>query len=130
MLCGLLAPTAGAATVLGLDIARDADAIKRRIGYMSQRFSLYTDLTVAENLRFWGGAYGLVRPRAARRGCEWAIATAGLEERRRTPWSATCPAASGSASRSARRCSTSRRWCSSTSRPAASTPRRGGASGT
>jgi ABC-2 type transport system ATP-binding protein len=83
MLCGLLAPTAGEATVLGLDIARDADAIKRRIGYMSQRFSLYTDLTVAENLEFWGGAYGLGGGRLRERR-EWAIATAGLDERRRT----------------------------------------------
>ena len=69
--------------MLGLDIARDADAIKRRIGYMSQRFSLYTDLTVEENLEFWGGAYGLGGGRLRER-CDWAIATAGLEERRRT----------------------------------------------
>ena len=83
MLCGLLAPTSGSAAVLGLDVARDARAIKRRIGYMSQRFSLYTDLTVGENLAFWGGAYGLFG-RALRDRSEWAIATAGLEERRRT----------------------------------------------
>ncbi|MFH1176747.1 MAG: ABC transporter ATP-binding protein, partial [Acidobacteriota bacterium] len=82
MLIGLLKPTAGSATVLGLDIARDAEALKRSIGYMSQRFSLYTDLTVEENLRFWGGAYNLggafLRERA-----EWALAAAGLGERRR-----------------------------------------------
>ena len=83
MLCGLLAPSSGSAAVLGLDVARDARAIKRRIGYMSQRFSLYTDLTVGENLAFWGGAYGLFG-RALRDRSEWAIATAGLEERRRT----------------------------------------------
>jgi ABC-2 type transport system ATP-binding protein len=82
MLCALLAPTSGSATVLGLDVARKAKEAKRRIGYMSQRFSLYGDLTVEENLRFWGGAYGLFGRRMAARE-EWAIATAGLEERRR-----------------------------------------------
>ena len=77
MLCGLLAPSAGSATVLGLDLATQADAIKRRIGYMSQRFSLYGDLTVEENLRFWGGAYGMFGREIAQR-MEWAIATAAL----------------------------------------------------
>ena len=83
MLCGLLAPSAGSATVLGLDVARDADALRRRIGYMSQRFSLYTDLTVEENLRFWGSAYGLAGDRLAERSA-WAIDIAGLADRRRT----------------------------------------------
>ncbi len=82
MLIGLLRPTSGRATVLGLDIARDNDAIKRRVGYMSQRFSLYTDLTVAENLRFWGGAYGLGGA-ALRRRREWALDAAGLVGRER-----------------------------------------------
>jgi ABC-2 type transport system ATP-binding protein len=81
MLSGLLAPTSGSASVLGLDVATQAQEIKRRIGYMSQRFSLYNDLTVEENLRFWGGAYGLFGSAIASR-TEWAIATAGLEERR------------------------------------------------
>jgi ABC-2 type transport system ATP-binding protein len=81
MLCGLLAPSGGSAAVLGLDIARDAHALKRRIGYMSQRFSLYTDLTVDENLRFWGGAQGLGGSRLAERA-DWAVAMAGLEQRR------------------------------------------------
>jgi ABC-2 type transport system ATP-binding protein len=83
MLSGLLAPTSGSASVLGLDVATQAQEIKRRIGYMSQRFSLYNDLTVDENLRFWGGAYGLFGSAIASR-TEWAIKTAGLEERRHT----------------------------------------------
>ncbi|MDB4948566.1 MAG: transporter related protein [Gemmatimonadetes bacterium] len=59
MLTGLLSPTSGEATVAGLDVFRQADGVKRRIGYMSQRFSLYEDLTVAENIRLYGGIYGL-----------------------------------------------------------------------
>jgi ABC-2 type transport system ATP-binding protein len=82
MLCGLLAPSSGSASVLGLDVGSQAVEIKRRVGYMSQRFSLYNDLTVEENLRFWGGAYGLFGRRIAER-TEWAVATAGLGDRRR-----------------------------------------------
>lgn len=61
MLTGLLQPTAGQATVAGFDVARDAPRVKRNIGYMSQRFSLYEDLTVRENIEFYGGIYGLKR---------------------------------------------------------------------
>ena len=61
MLTGLLKPTAGQATVAGHDIARDTEAVKRDIGYMSQRFSLYDDLTVRENVRLYGGIYDLSR---------------------------------------------------------------------
>jgi ABC-2 type transport system ATP-binding protein len=59
MLCGLLRPTAGTATVAGYDVYTQSDAIKTRLGYMSQKFSLYEDLTVSENIEFYGGIYGL-----------------------------------------------------------------------
>ena len=70
MLTGLLAPTSGQATVAAHDVSREAEAIKRHIGYMSQRFSLYEDLTVRENIRLYGGIYDLtlreIRDRTAR----------------------------------------------------------------
>jgi ABC-2 type transport system ATP-binding protein len=59
MLCGLLLPTSGRGTVGGFDIVTESESIKAHIGYMSQKFSLYEDLTVAENLQFYGGIYGL-----------------------------------------------------------------------
>ena len=59
MLCGLLKPTSGTALVGGLDVGRDPEGVKRRIGYMSQRFSLFEQLTVSQNIRFFGGIYGL-----------------------------------------------------------------------
>jgi ABC-2 type transport system ATP-binding protein len=59
MLLGLLTPTGGGGSVLGYDIARDSEAIRRRIGYMAQRFSLYDELTAGENIRFYAGIYGL-----------------------------------------------------------------------
>jgi ABC-2 type transport system ATP-binding protein len=77
MLCGLLRPSSGAARIHGLDVAREPEEVKLRIGYMSQRFSLYEDLSVSQNLRFFGGVYGL-------RGADldererWALETAGL----------------------------------------------------
>jgi ABC-2 type transport system ATP-binding protein len=77
MLCGLLAPTSGGARVLGVDVMRDPEEVKRRIGYMSQRFSLYEDLSVRSNLRFFGGVYGLRGGALAARE-EWAIDMADL----------------------------------------------------
>jgi len=78
MLCGLLRPTSGTALVLGTDVAKDPEGVKRKIGYMSQRFSLYDDLTVAQNLRFFGGVYGLTG-KAARERQAWALRMSGLE---------------------------------------------------
>jgi ABC-2 type transport system ATP-binding protein len=59
MLCGLLEPTGGQATVVGIDVAKDPEGVRQRIGYMSQRYGLYDDLTVAENMRFYSSMYGL-----------------------------------------------------------------------
>lgn len=81
MLCGLLEPSLGGGSVLGLDIARDSEAIKQKIGYMSQKFSLYDDLTVSENLAFYAGLYSLA-PAVEKRRIAEMLALAGLENRR------------------------------------------------
>jgi ABC-2 type transport system ATP-binding protein len=80
MMCGLLRPTSGTAVIAGADVARDPDGVKRRIGYMSQKFSLYGDLPVDANLELFGALYGLAGERfRARRS--WAIETMELGSR-------------------------------------------------
>ena len=83
MLCGLLKPTSGTATVGGVDVTSDPEGVKRRIGYMSQRFSLYELLTVDQNIRFFGGIYGLDDAALAVRRA-FVIEMAGLQGRERT----------------------------------------------
>jgi ABC-2 type transport system ATP-binding protein len=80
MLLGLIAPTNGRATVLGFDVVRQTAQVQQRIGYMSQRFSLYNDLTVAENLNFFGSAYGVRGARLATRK-DYVLEMAGLQQR-------------------------------------------------
>jgi ABC-2 type transport system ATP-binding protein len=80
MLCGLLRPTSGTALVGGVDVSRDPEAVKRRIGYMSQRFSLYERLTVDQNIEFFGGIYGLDADRLAARRA-FVLDMAGLRGR-------------------------------------------------
>ncbi|MCI0404168.1 MAG: ABC transporter ATP-binding protein [Acidobacteria bacterium] len=79
-LCGLLRPTAGRATVAGFDVAREPEAIRQRIGYMSQKFSLYNDLRAVENLRLFAGLYSVPLQQVEER-IEWALHMAGLEDR-------------------------------------------------
>jgi ABC-2 type transport system ATP-binding protein len=83
MLCGLLSPSSGEGRVAGYDLRTEPEKIKQHIGYMSQRFSLYEDLTVEENIDFYGGIYRIPAEKKALRK-EWAIEMAGLSERLRT----------------------------------------------
>jgi ABC-2 type transport system ATP-binding protein len=80
MLCGLLQPTSGVASVGGFDVLTQTDDVKRNIGYMSQRFSLYDDLTVEQNIRFYGGVYGLGGERLRER-MTWVLSIADLKGR-------------------------------------------------
>ena len=82
MLTALLRPSSGEAYVAGLDVTRQAPAVWRRIGYMSQKFSLYADLTVGENVELFAGLYGVAGARLAARRA-WVLAMAGLEGRER-----------------------------------------------
>jgi ABC-2 type transport system ATP-binding protein len=81
MLTGLLQPTAGRGAVAGFDLARETESVKRSIGYMSQLFSLYGDLTVEENIAFFAGLYGVPRGRRAERH-DWVLEMAGLKDQR------------------------------------------------
>ena len=81
MLCGILAPTAGKANVIGFDVFREAEQIKSHIGYMSQKFSLYEDLTVEENIDFYSGIYRIPKEDKKTRK-DWVIKMSGLEEHR------------------------------------------------
>jgi len=82
MLTGLISPSSGKGTVSGYDVATEAESIKRHIGYMSQLFSLYADLSVEENIRFFSGLYG-VPSEARKERTQWVLEMAGLTDQRR-----------------------------------------------
>ncbi len=84
MLCGILLPTSGTGMVAGFDVARQPERVRENIGYMSQKFSLYEELTVQENLEFFAGIYGLPRAESSARLQE-AMAMAGLDPHRSVP---------------------------------------------
>ena len=79
MMTGLLTPSSGKATIAGFDVYRESEAIKRAIGYMSQKFSLYEDLTIRENIRLYGGIYGL-DDRVVRERTKRMLSRLGLEQ--------------------------------------------------
>ncbi len=83
MLVGLLSPTSGSGTVAGFDVRTEAEKIKKHIGYMSQKFSLYDDLTVEENINFYSGIYRIDRAKKQQRK-EWVIEMAGLRDHRQS----------------------------------------------
>src|SRR5262245_55809868 len=83
MLCGILQPTAGEGSVAGYDVVHESETIKAHIGYMSQRFSLYEDLTVEENINFYSGIYRIPAAKKEERK-EWVLQMAGLKEHRHT----------------------------------------------
>ncbi len=83
ILCGLSIPTSGTATVAGFDVYKDAEKIKKNIGYMSQKFSLYEDLTVMENITFYAGIYGLSNQEIKDRGAEL-LTRLGIEHEAKT----------------------------------------------
>jgi len=86
ILCGLLRPTSGRAKVAGINVAEDPEGVRQHIGYMSQKFSLYNDLRVSENLRFFAGLYSVTKKDLPER-IAWALKMAGLEGREDAPTS-------------------------------------------
>ena len=82
IMCGLLAPTSGRATVGGYDVATQSELVRENIGYMSQKFSLYDDLTVEENIEFFGGVYG-VSPEKLQQRRDYVLKMASLEDKRK-----------------------------------------------
>ncbi len=84
MLCGLLAPTSGTAKIMGIDVTKNPEAVKPHIGYMSQKFSLYDDLTVMENMQFYAGIYDVPQAEEAARIKE-VLHLSGLEGREKLP---------------------------------------------
>lgn len=127
MLCGLSRPTEGEGFVAGYDIARQSEAVKKNIGYMSQKFSLYEDLKVWENLRLFGGIYGM-KERDIKSKTERILHELGLEQERNTPVR-SLPWAGNRNWPSRCRYSTTPRLSFSTSPPAGSTPLRAASSG-
>ena len=125
MLCGLLTPDSGRGTCLGYDIRTEADKIRVHVGYMTQRFSLYQDLSVRENLEFVARVYGLADPRGAANAMVKRLGLAGAK----SSLPARSPADGSSGSRSAPAPCRTRNCCCSTSRPPASIRRRGASSG-
>ena len=83
ILCGLLLPTSGEIKVAGYDVYRQSNKVKRSIGYMSQKFSLYEDMTVKENFRFYGGIYGM-KSRDIRQKTDYYLKKLGLEKEKNT----------------------------------------------
>ncbi len=110
MLCGLLRATGGSLNIAGADLLRAGAGARQRIGYMAQKFSLYGQLTVRENLEFFASAYNL-HGAARRERLDWAMDQYELKAHAHVP-SMSCPAASSSGWPWPRPCCTSRRSCS------------------
>ena len=127
MLCGLLKPTSGRASVAGYDVGRNPELVRQNIGYMSQKFSLYNDLKVIENLRLFAGLYS-VPSSVLKQRIDWALEMANLKGRKISS-PAHCPAVGSSVWLWAAPCCTSRPSSFSTSQPPASIPSPAASSG-